>query len=205
MSGPDPDAVERDALAEDLHGDCYEGLDPAAKREVDQLLAAGWSRSPRPAAVSEEVVRIIGHLRQMIEDSNDARYETLSTAVVSSALEDLTAALPYLATVVAEHRVSRISQECYCDCGQSVGDWWEGFPRHVAEVQVAVLTAALPHLAPGQSEVEVRADERAKVAERIEAEMDAAWAIEQGKRGFRHGLRRAAHIARTAPAKDGAE
>lgn len=53
MSTTDRDAMEREALAEDLHGDCYEGLDPAAKREVDRLLAAGWSRSPRPAAVSE--------------------------------------------------------------------------------------------------------------------------------------------------------
>lgn len=195
MSTTDRDAMERDALAEDLHGDCYEGLDLAAKREVDRLLAAGWSRSPRPAAVSDEAVEAAARAL-WAEWNGDGAPSWLRT-----------------------NEASRVDT------------------RNVAR---AALTAALPHLAPGQNEAEfvrvetaekyrlraeqaerdeqaIRADERAKVAERIEKAKEVweqGWTTSEspstalGQHGLWMGARafeKAARVAGTAPAEDGAE
>lgn len=77
---PDPDAVEREALRDDINAaltkDHYasfvRGTNAWRLALADDLIAAGWSRSPRPAAepaVSEAAVEALG---QFIAEQRDA-------------------------------------------------------------------------------------------------------------------------------------
>jgi len=57
MSAPDRDAVEREALIDVLVMSAMSDHVGTSMKPIEQtaaaILAAGWSRSPRPAAVSE--------------------------------------------------------------------------------------------------------------------------------------------------------
>lgn len=168
MSAPDRDAVEREALIDVLVMSAMSDHVGTSMKPIEQtaaaILAAGWSRSPRPAAVSER--RLAAALYRLEWDA------------------DLYATPRGRETERYERRAQR-------------------------------LAAALPHLAPGQIEEAIRDDERAKVAERIESDGREflAWLKETATDGLDHArcmgvqeqIERAAHIARTAPAEDGAE
>lgn len=152
MSAPDRDAVERRDLRTLLDRTTGRTLD----ERVDAILAAGWSRSSRPAAVTEEAVEAAARaLYASRSHSDDETWEEVHANVCSGAR---------------------------------------------ADVRVA-LTAALPLLAPGQSEAEVRADERARIVAWLEKHMFADGVMP----AFNRGIEYATALARTAPAEDGAE